>query len=124
MSPGFAKTVRSTRAQTSFILSTLQGLVASRDAQVAIIDDSEPLRKAWKTFRQRLAQRCGQRLHHCLILLFLATTVAAGYGLLRVFLTDQTHRRHIAEFQRQEAERMEREAKRVNDANQAAILRL
>ena len=43
---------------------------------------------------------------------------------LRVFLTDQNHRRQVAEQQRQEAERLEREAKRVNDANQAAILRL
>ncbi len=119
------KLFEGTRAQASFILSTLQGLVASRDAQVAIIDDSEPLRKGLEDVQQRLAQGAGiGGFTIVLILLFLATTVAAGYGLLRVFLTDQTHRRQIAEFQRQEAERMEREAKRVNDANQAAILRL
>ncbi|MFN4264839.1 MAG: methyl-accepting chemotaxis protein [Aquabacterium sp.] len=119
------KLFEGTRAQASFILGTLQGLVASRDAQVAIIDDSEPLRKGLEEVQQRLAQGAGiGGFTVVLILLFLATTVAAGYGLLRVFLTDQTHRRQIAEFQRQEAERLEREAKRVNDANQAAILRL
>ncbi len=119
------KLFESTRTQASYILGTLQGLVASRDAQVAIIDDSEPLRKGLEQVQQRLAEGAGiGGFNIVLILLFLATTVAAGYGLLRVFLTDQTHRRQIAEFQRQEAERMEREAKRVNDANQAAILRL
>ena len=119
------KLFEGTRTQSSFILGTLQGLVASRDAQVAIIDDSEPLRKGLEQVQQRLAEGAGiGGFNVVLILLFLGTTVAAGYGLLRVFLTDQTHRRQIAEFQRQEAERMEREAKRVNDANQAAILRL
>ncbi|MBI2734862.1 MAG: type IV pili methyl-accepting chemotaxis transducer N-terminal domain-containing protein, partial [Aquabacterium sp.] len=34
-----------TRTQSTFILGSLQGLVAARDAQVAVIDDSEPLRK-------------------------------------------------------------------------------
>ncbi len=122
---GLQKLFEGTRAQASFILGTLQGLVASRDAQVAIIDDSEPLRKGLEEVQKRLAEGAGVGgFTIVMILLFLATTVAAGYGLLRVFLTDQTHRRHIAEFQRQEAERLEREAKRVNDANQAAILRL
>jgi twitching motility protein PilJ len=37
---------------------------------------------------------------------------------------DQAQRAGLAEAQRLEAERQEREAKRVNDANQAAILRL
>lgn len=47
-----------------------------------------------------------------------------GAALLRVFVLDQTARARGAEALRQEAERQEQEAKRVNDANQAAILRL
>jgi len=114
-----------TRTQSSYILGSLQGLVAARDAQVAVIDDSEPLRKGLETFQQKLSESAGiGGLNVALILLFLMVTAASAYGLLRVFLADQTHRRQIAEFQRQEAERLEREAKRVNDANQAAILRL
>jgi twitching motility protein PilJ len=114
-----------TRTQSSYILGSLQGLVAARDAQVAVIDDSEPLRKGLETFQQKLSESAGiGGLNVALILIFLLVTVASSYGLLRVFLADQTHRRQIAEFQRQEAERLEREAKRVNDANQAAILRL
>ncbi len=47
-----------------------------------------------------------------------------GMGLLRLFVGDQTSRAQLADAQRREAERQEQEAKRVNDANQAAILRL
>jgi len=114
-----------TRTQSTFILGSLQGLVAARDAQVAVIDDSEPLRKGLETVQQKLTESAGiGGVNVALILVFLLITVAAAYGLLRVFLTDQNHRRQVAEQQRQEAERLEREAKRVNDANQAAILRL
>ena len=119
------KIFEDTRAQSSFILGSLQGLVAARDAQVAVIDDSEPLRKGLETVQQRLADGAGiGGLNVAIILVFLLLTAGASYGLLRVFLTDQRHRAQVAEFQRQEAERQEREAKRVNDANQAAILRL
>ncbi|WP_294637545.1 methyl-accepting chemotaxis protein [uncultured Aquabacterium sp.] len=114
-----------TRTQSTFILGSLQGLVAARDAQVAIIDDSEPLRKGLEDVQTRLNDGAGiGGANVALILVFLLGTAAAAWGLLRVFLTDQRHRARIAEFQRQEAERQEREAKRVNDANQAAILRL
>jgi twitching motility protein PilJ len=114
-----------TRTQSSFILGSLQGLVAARDAQVAVIDDSEPLRKGLETVQAKLADNASiGGLNVALILVFLLITVASGFGWVRVFLADQNHRRQIAEYQRQEAERLEREAKRVNDANQAAILRL
>ena len=119
------KLFEQTRTQSTFILGTLQGLVAARDAQVAIIDDSEPLRKGLEQVQTRLSGGAGiDLLNIVLIVIFLMLTIAAGFGLLRVFLTDQTQRRQVAEGQRQEAERLEREAKRVNDANQAAILRL
>ncbi|NBD19748.1 methyl-accepting chemotaxis protein [Aquabacterium fontiphilum] len=119
------KIFEDTRAQASFILGSLQGLVAARDAQVAVIDDSEPLRKGLEAVQTRLAEGAGiGGINVALILLSLLVTGCAAYGLLRVFLTDQRHRAQVAEFQRQEAERQEREAKRVNDANQAAILRL
>ena len=114
-----------TRTQSTFILGSLQGLVAARDAQVALIDDSEPLRKGLEEVQKRLGDGAGiGGLNVVMILVFLGVTGAAAWGLLRVFLTDQRHRARVAEFQRQEAERQEREAKRVNDANQAAILRL
>ncbi len=114
-----------TRTQSTFILGSLQGLVAARDAQVAVIDDSEPLRKGLEDVQHKLTEGAGiGGLNVALILIFLLVTAAASYGLLRVFLTDQRQRALVAEAQRQEAERQEREAKRVNDATQAAILRL
>ena len=119
------KIFEGTRTQSTFILGSLQGLVAARDAQVAVIDDSEPLRKGLEQVQQKLSEGAGiGGFNVALILVFLLITAVAAYGLLRVFLTDQTNRRQVAEGQRQEAERMEGEAKRVNDANQAAILRL
>ncbi|MBK7007070.1 MAG: hypothetical protein IPH37_19880 [Burkholderiales bacterium] len=56
----------------------------------------------------------------------LAALVALGsaFGLASVHLQDSRKRREVAEEQRLDAERQEQEAKRVNDANQAAILRL
>ncbi|MCH8181372.1 MAG: type IV pili methyl-accepting chemotaxis transducer N-terminal domain-containing protein [Proteobacteria bacterium] len=114
-----------TRTQSTFILGSLQGLVAARDAQVAVIDDSEPLRKGLEEVQQKLTEGAGiGGLNVALILVFLLVTVVAAWGLLRVFLADQRQRALVAEAQRQEAERQEREAKRVNDATQAAILRL
>src|SRR5690606_16717361 len=54
----------------------------------------------------------------------LLAMLLGGGGLLRVFVIDQTTRAHAAEALRQEAERQEHEAKRGNDGNQAAVLRL
>ena len=114
-----------TRTEASAILSNLQGLVAAREAQTAVVTDSEPLRKGLDTLQQGLASEGafgGLRL--LLGLVSLALLAAGGLGLLRLFVIDQTSRSRVADTQRQEAERQEQEAKRVNDANQAAILRL
>ncbi len=114
-----------TRTEASAILSNLQGLVAAREAQGVIVADSEPLRRGLDTLQEALAGQGalgGWRL--ALGLLSVVLLALGGFGLLRVFVADQTSRSHVAEGQRLEAERQEQEAKRVNDANQAAILRL
>ncbi len=59
-----------------------------------------------------------------LLALAAATAIFSAYGLAQVQVQDGRKRQAIAEVQRQSAERQEQEAKRVNDANQAAILRL
>ncbi len=58
------------------------------------------------------------------LIAFAATMILGGVGFLRLYVRDQALRAQLAEGQRLEAERQEQEAKRVNDANQAAILRL
>ncbi len=114
-----------TRTEASAILSNLQGLVAAREAQSAIVADSEPLRRGLDTLQQGLAGSGGFGGWRLLLgLLGLAALAAGAFGLLRLFVIDQTARARAADVQRQEAERQEQEAKRVNDANQAAILRL
>ena len=119
------KQYEQTRSQASAILGNLQGLVSARDAQVAVVADSEPLRKGLQQVQDVLADEGGLRLGHGgLMLAALALVIAGGWGLLRLYVADQAQRAGLAEAQRLEAERQEQEAKRVNDANQAAILRL
>ncbi|MFO0444078.1 MAG: type IV pili methyl-accepting chemotaxis transducer N-terminal domain-containing protein, partial [Betaproteobacteria bacterium] len=114
-----------TRKEAGAILTNLQGLVAAREAQGSIVVDSEPLRRSLDTLQQGLAGSGGFGGWRLLLgLVALAALVAGAIGLLRLFVIDQTARARAADLQRQEAERQEQEAKRVNDANQAAILRL
>lgn len=114
-----------TRVQAGAILGNLQGLVSAREAQDAIIKDSETLRKGLEIVQAGLASETGFSTTRLVLLLLSALTlVAGGFGFLRLFVRDQAQRAALAENQRLEAERQEQEAKRVNDANQAAILRL
>jgi len=114
-----------TRTQASAILGNLQGLVSAREAQTVIVNDSEPLRRGLDQLQNDLSRSgaigVGTIVPGLLALLLLG---AGGFGLLRLFVIGQTTRARQADVQRQEAERQEQEAKRVNDANQAAILRL
>ena len=119
------KQYEQTRLQASAFLGNLQGLVSARDAQVAVVADSEPLRKGLQQVQDVLADEGGFQPDHGLAMLgSLALVIAGGWGLLRLYMADQAQRAGLAEAQRLEAERQEQEAKRVNDANQAAILRL
>ncbi|GCL63573.1 methyl-accepting chemotaxis protein [Pseudaquabacterium pictum] len=114
-----------TRSQASAILGNLQGLVSARESQSLVLADAEPLRKGLQSVQDQLAEQGGFQLAHGLaMLLALALVVAGGWGFLRLYMADQAQRARLAESQRLEAERQEREAKRVNDANQTAILRL
>ncbi|MBS0444499.1 MAG: type IV pili methyl-accepting chemotaxis transducer N-terminal domain-containing protein [Proteobacteria bacterium] len=114
-----------TRTEASSILSNLQGLVSARDAHKALIDESEPLRKGLENVQQQLGSQTGfGGPTVALLALFAAMLVLGVAGTLRLYVRDQSLRTGLAEKQRLEAERQEQEAKRVNDANQAAILRL
>jgi twitching motility protein PilJ len=119
------KLYEDTRAQAGAILGNLQGLVAAREAQASVIADSEQLRRSLEEVQSKLSGRTGLGSGSLVLLLAaaLAALVFAG-GFAYVQLEDSRQRQKIAEDQRLEAERQELEAKRVNDANQAAILRL
>ena len=113
------------RVKAGSILANLQGLVSAREAQATIIADSEPLRRDLEELQGRLSGRTGigGPSLAVLILAALLALLSAG-GLSYAQLQDSRRRQVLAEAQRQEAEKQEQEAKRVNDANQAAILRL
>ncbi len=119
------KQYEETRAEAGSILGNLQGLVSAREAQASIIADSEPLRVGLETVQDRLGVVTGFSGPALAILLLFALLLAAGgAGFLKLYVNDQAQRASLAKAQQQEAERQEQEAKRVNDANQAAILRL
>ncbi len=113
-----------TRTDASAILNNLQGLVAAREAQASVVKDSEPLRKGLETLQSKVEGGGLSAASIALILLGLGAAALSALGLLRLFVADQGQRARLAESQRVQAQRQENEAKRVNDANQAAILRL
>ncbi len=119
------KVYEQTRTQAGAILGNLQGLVSSREAQAAIVADSEPLRRDLSELQNRLSSQAGLGAGSVigLILATLFALLCAG-GLAYVQLQDSRKRQGVAELQRADAVRQEKESKRVNDANQAAILRL
>ena len=119
------KLYEETRTQAGAILGNLQGLVSAREAQSAIIADSEPLRRSLEDLQGKLSSQTGLGAG-ALTALGLSSLFAilCAVGLAYVQLQDSRKRQVVAEQQRLEAEQQEQEAKRVNDANQAAILRL
>src|SRR5204862_7433451 len=85
----------------------------------------EPLRKGLEVVQERLGKETGfSGVALVTLILFAGLMAAGGGGFLKLYVRDQAQRAALAEQQRLEAERQEQEAKRVNDANQAAILRL
>ncbi len=114
-----------TRTQASAILGNLQSLVAAREAQTSILADSEPLRKGLEQTAQELEDAGGISLWLVLLMLAsLAALIGGALGFLRLYVSDQASRASAAELRKTDAEAQEQQAKRVNDANQAAILRL
>ena len=114
-----------TRNEASAILGNLQGLIAARDAQASIIGDSEPMRRQLETLQDRLSSQTGLGpVVLGLLALSALLGLAAGAGLATVQLRSSEQREALAESQRVHAESLQQDAKRVNDANQAAILRL
>ncbi len=115
----------STSEQANGVLRNLSGLVAAREASNVILKDSEPLRKGLDEVGQKLGDSSGISFWQLLLLAASLGSLGYGaYGLFRLYITGQQRRAQKAEEDRRAAQAQELEAKRVNDANQAAILRL
>ena len=114
-----------TRVQAGAILGNLQGLVSAREAQASIIADSEPLRRGLEDIQGKLSSQTGLGAGALATLAIgAAFALLCAAGLARLQVLDSRQRQGVAESQRLEAKGQEQDAKRVNDANQAAILRL
>ena len=114
-----------TRVQAGAILGNLQGLVSAREAQISIVADSEPLRQILQDLQSKLSSQTGLGVTPLTILgLAAALALLCAAGLARLQVQDSQQRQNVAELKRHEAKSLEQDAKRVNDANQAAILRL
>jgi len=114
-----------TRVQAGAILGNLQGLVSAREAQATIISDSEPLRRSLEELQGKLSAQSGLGPGSVAALIGAALFgLLCAVGIARIQLQDSRQRQAIAEKQQLEARGLEQDAKRVNDANQAAILRL
>ena len=114
-----------TRVQAGAILGNLQGLVSAREAQSSIIADSEPMRRSLEDLQGKLSTQTGLSAASLITLVAAAAfALLCGAGLARLQVQDSQQRQNVAENQRREAKSQEQDAKRVNDANQAAILRL
>jgi twitching motility protein PilJ len=119
------KQYEETRGQAGAILGNLQGLVSAREAQSAIVTDSEPLRRQLEDLQSSLSGQTGLGVGPLAVLALMGLlAILAGLGLARVQLGESRKGQAFAEQQRSLAENQELEAKRINDANQAAILRL
>lgn len=114
-----------TRVQAGAILGNLQGIVSAREAQVAIISDSEPLRRNLEDLQGKLSSQSGLSAGSisALVLSTLFAILCAA-GLAYVQLQEGKRQQLLAQDQKLAAENQEQQAKRVNDGNQAAILRL
>ena len=112
------------RQEASAILDNLPGLVSAREANAGVLADSEKLRLSLQALQDRLSHASGLGSVAALLLLPVLLAALAGWLLVRLQVREGSMRQKVAEHQKQEAQQQESEAKRINDANQAAILRL
>jgi twitching motility protein PilJ len=106
-------------------LNSLQSIVQAKEAELAILRDSEDLRTQTAELGAMYnADQVTRRVNFFAMALFGLTLLLSAFAMVKVLLDDTRKRAAEANQERMQAERLEQEAKRANDANQAAILRL
>ncbi len=107
------------------LLNLLQPLAAARIAQTAIFNDSEKLGPHLESLTRQLNGTSGSSIWLVGAAALAALLLLLGsLGWLRLVVSRQQERALFADSQRMVAERLQAEARRSNDANQTAILRL
>ncbi|WP_418319217.1 methyl-accepting chemotaxis protein [Piscinibacter sakaiensis] len=113
------------QAPAASLLNMLQQLSAARIAQTALAVDADRLARGLDSMSQRMpADGDVSGWQFVLGVLSVGLLLLGGIGLLRLFVIGQKQRAAMADAQRVVAQRLQAEARRSNDANQTAILRL
>ena len=114
-----------TRSQADVLQVSGKAMAVVRQARASILADSEPIRRSLESLQIRMQGESAFSASG-LATLVLAALVAllSAAGLSRVQLAEARRQQELADANRRSAERQELEAKRINDATQAAILRL
>jgi twitching motility protein PilJ len=106
-------------------INNLQAIVQAKDAELAIVRDTEVLRQGFTDLQSAFQKDQRIRvLNFWIMAIFGLGVLACAVGIAKVLLDDTRKRASEAEEQRSEAQRLEEDAKRTNETNQAAILRL
>jgi twitching motility protein PilJ len=106
-------------------VTNLQSIVQAKQAELAIVRDTELLRQDFTDLQSAFQKDQRIRvLNFWVMALFGLGVLACAVGIAKVLLDDTRKRATEAEGQRSEAQRLEEDAKRTNEINQAAILRL
>jgi twitching motility protein PilJ len=107
------------------LVADLPKLQNARAADQRIAGDSEAMRQALADVQTELAAgRDGVTPNQWIAMVLIALAALAAAALVKAHYGDVDRRAAESDAQRAEAERLEQEAKRTNDQNQAAILRL
>jgi twitching motility protein PilJ len=111
--------------QMEQVLAGLPKLVVAKKAEAKVFEQSEVMRASLSTLQQKLR---GAESARSTYVMFAAgcglAALLAALSMIRAYTEDSRKRAEAAERQQQIAQALERDAKRTNDQNQAAILRL
>ncbi|MDB5805151.1 MAG: pilJ [Betaproteobacteria bacterium] len=107
------------------ILGNMQRLVNAKQSAQNVFADNEALKDKLSGLANAYQTASGElRIYFVGIAVLVALALITAYFLFQVYRVDQQQREIEADRRREEAVKLEAEAKKVNDQNQAAILRL
>jgi len=113
------------QASVSGILGSLQRIVQAKQSENLVFKEADPIRLSLIKLEEELRNAARIRvLSFIFVGFFILLGLLSAYIIGRLFIDDGRDRARQAEHQRQLAEGQEQELKKINDQNQAAILRL
>ena len=113
------------QASVSGILGSLQRIVQAKQSENLVFKEADTLRMNLIKLEEELRSAARIRIVSFIFVgLFVLLGLMSAYIIGRLFIDDGRDRAIQAERQRQLAEGQEQELKKINDQNQAAILRL